>query len=870
MAKTSTGLAERLRPPRRVPGGWDRPFLQEKLLMGLEGQLVLVSGPAGYGKTELMASVLDILQGQGEQAAWLSLSPAETEADALGLGLATAFGFTGPRSEVPYRLDEALEAIAAIPTKRLALFLDGAEPGHCHSLGALLRHMPDKLRLVLATRGETGIPLSRHRMRGLLTEIDAADLVFTRSEMRRLMGQLNVPEFDRFQQLTLGWPAIARLAAARLSSSLQADERESLLSGTHRDYRAFLREEVFVGLEDDAAKLLGASACLDEIPPALAHRLAGLGEANAAERLERLFPLMTALPQRPGWFALHPLVRAVLAAEADAGDLRRHHSQAAGWFAAHGQIEKAVRHAGQAGDFDLAVETIKAAGGVDVFLRFGYTVLRRLVRDIPPDVIHASPGLRLCSALVLAKEGQIASAREVIDELKALAREEGLADIPERVLIHIDSLIDIYEDCLFGDEQIDKLEASVRSYRLKDTWERGWLHNHLCIAHTRQGNLRLARLHALKALDCYREEEAAYAQAFMLIHLALVNLLGGRLAMATNYGRRAEDLIQRTQWSDDNLLSIARIPMAETLYQQGDIEAADAILAEAMPIVSRGEGWVDVFARGFVTFAHCRLRLKGINAAMAVADQAEEVAQERSLPRLQLVTDILRIELLTEAGLLAAATELACRLPDVADETAWPARREWRHAQIVLARLRLRCTDIEGAGSDLQAFLASSTEEDDALVGLTAEILLAQVAHEADDIAGALRHLIRAMTAAQPQELIQPFAVEGEPFRDLVRAVVRRHGLTAFSPDAAMFINRIVAIGNDGLRAQRTGMLSTREADVLTLLAAGRSNKEIARELGITEATTKFHLKNLFAKLGASRRTMAVSVAKTMGLLDAD
>ena len=62
-------------------------------------------------------------------------------------------------------------------------------------------------------------------------------------------------------------------------------------------------------------------------------------------------------------------------------------------------------------------------------------------------------------------------------------------------------------------------------------------------------------------------------------------------------------------------------------------------------------------------------------------------------------------------------------------------------------------------------------------------------------------------------------------------------------------------------------LLSPRERRVLDLLAQGRSNKEIARELGVSANTVKTHLANLYAKLGARRRTEAVAVARRSGVI---
>jgi len=83
---------------------------------------------------------------------------------------------------------------------------------------------------------------------------------------------------------------------------------------------------------------------------------------------------------------------------------------------------------------------------------------------------------------------------------------------------------------------------------------------------------------------------------------------------------------------------------------------------------------------------------------------------------------------------------------------------------------------------------------------------------------------------------------------------------------AGDLIGRITRQAADG-DAPRIAGLSIREREVLDELANGRSNKEIARLLDMTEHTVKFHLKNIFAKLGAERRTEAVARAKLLKLI---
>jgi DNA-binding NarL/FixJ family response regulator len=63
--------------------------------------------------------------------------------------------------------------------------------------------------------------------------------------------------------------------------------------------------------------------------------------------------------------------------------------------------------------------------------------------------------------------------------------------------------------------------------------------------------------------------------------------------------------------------------------------------------------------------------------------------------------------------------------------------------------------------------------------------------------------------------------------------------------------------------------LTPREREVLALVAAGRTNRQIAEELFISESTAGVHVSNILSKLGVSTRTEAANVALSQGLVDA-
>jgi LuxR family maltose regulon positive regulatory protein len=879
----------RLRPPRTLITAIERPYLHSLVLNGLERQVVVLQAPAGFGKTEQLASVYracerleDIVSG------WLTLSAIHCDPAILMADLSMVLGCRSTVSD----LDGLFDELTTRPS-RTVLFLDGIEDlgrlpaGSC--LDRLLRNPPDNLRIAIATNGRFPLPLARLNLRGLVTTIDADQLAFTRSEIRRIVGRtIATAELEAVHDLTGGWPALVQLIAERVRNDGTVSP-STLREVCRLAVGDYIEQVVLADLPASLRDSLPACAVLDQFNIELAHVLSG--NSLDPDDLRGQDPIVSVVAigdRAPGWYQMHPAVKAHLIAQliARSSDgVALLNRRAASWFAGCGALEKAVSHAARGGDFALAAETIRGAGGVTLFIRAGHTVLDRLINDLPVDVINRSPSLSLCYALVLAKRGRIAASRSTIERLKQADMTDGaeFAAIPGSTLAHIESLIDVYEDSHLEDAEIERFESTVGGFGPECTWERGWLYNHLCIAYTRRGDLELARLSAVKALACYRDEGAAYSQIFMLIHLGLVNILTGSFSAALAFARDAQDLIQRTQWSDENLRAIANIPLAEVLYQQGDLALAERLLDESVAPMCNGEGWVDIYIRLFAVLARCRMRACGLDAAIAVVDRAEEVAIDRKLPRLQLGANILRVELFAKAGMLESAEHLAREVAIELDDRTSGKSSTWRERNaFLLARARLRFAQdrSEEANADLRQIFDNADGNGCGYDKLFASILSTEVAWALGQHADALVHLQAAIALARPHEFTQAFIDAGPAFTATLRLIVRRFGLNRFSADAVDFISRIV--GHSVHRPQRRavaesdsknkhwrtmeGLLSQREREVLALLSNGQSNKEIARALDLSEATVKFHLKNLFAKLGVSRRAMALSVAKRLNL----
>lgn len=895
-AKAGGPAAPRFRPPRMLFSAIDRPAVLARIGDGLARQIAKVHSPPGFGKTAALKAAYericvdrhvfgDIFPGGVAHCGWLTLpqfctDPAEACADlAVALGQAELVRPT---------VKSMLEAVYARPGCTV-LFLDEIDeptsPAFTELLAELFLTAPDNLRIAAASRRSPKLPLARLGVRGLVAEVTAQDLAFTRSELRTLFARtLASSEIEDFLGITRGWPALVQIARDLLAAPMAAEDRRALLQGEHRALHAYVGEVLAGMVSPSLHHMLRISAILDEFSPELAEHLSGMKmEPADIHSLDDFYPLIEKSGVRPGWYRLHPVLNKCLAAEVAAdpqASEAKLHSDAALWFTRQGLLEKAVSHAAQGGNFSLAAYTIRQAGGVNLFIRAGHTVLEALIGDLPASVIHESPSLMLCHVLVLAKRGDVQTARERLETLKA----SGVLDDHESSTIdrltfeHIDGMIDIYEDLRLDEEGVRWLESLAAGLPPQSTWDLGWIHNHLCIAYTRMGKLDLARRSALKGLACYREEKTVYAEVFMLVHLGLVNTLVGNFSAALSFCREAQERARGAEWKDSNLEAICHVAAAEIHYQHGEIGLVEKSLSEAMKPIVRGEGWVEIFSRLFWNLARSRLRLSGLDLAMAAIDKAEEVSVERALPRLKTATDIMRIDIFSRSGLIESATaiveRLSCGMEDAVAKGMWTWREE---NDFRLARARLRTVQGRCAAAmvDLEAVMAGSRANGSGYYILAAEVLATRVSWENGHYSQSLAYLQAAIARARSHEIIQLFVDEGLEFAAILRAIVRRFGLKVFSADGVDFISRVIGqrallpgerASRKGAEEKKRSLLSAREQEALLLLRKGKSNKEIARDLGLSEATIKFHMKNIFSKLGVSRRSMAVAVSLHLNL----
>ncbi|HEY3473322.1 MAG TPA: hypothetical protein VGK56_01860, partial [Anaerolineales bacterium] len=403
-------------------------------------KLTLISAPAGYGKTTLLAewaraSSLPVawLTITGEEdniesflryllAAWERVQPAISE---------TTFGILvrSQRPDIKMALRAFLDVATELP-EPLVFVLDDyhliEDPEIHDAVGFLLEHLPAQLHFILASRSDPPLPLSRYRARGQLMEIRAGDLHFSMSEttefLTRFMGlELSPDNIASLHASTEGWAAGLTLAALTLRGRERVPEGTSIVSGRQRFIADFLSEEVLAQLPTNMQDFLLRTSLLDRLCGSLCDAITTQKNGQAMlESLERENLFIVPMDERREWYRYHNLFTNFLRGELARrypDEIRELHRRAGEWYLAHEFPEEAFRHAVASEDAGLAFEIFvkylgaKITGGE-------IRVVTGWIDSLPQKWYSAHPELGLARAAWMIATGAFASAVSSIDEIE--------------------------------------------------------------------------------------------------------------------------------------------------------------------------------------------------------------------------------------------------------------------------------------------------------------------------------------------------------------------------------------------------------------------------------------------------------------------
>lgn len=420
-----------------------RPRLVRMFSDAVDARLVLVSAPAGFGKT---TAAVDWLSHSEVHCAWLSLDSDDNDLPRFLRYLWTAVRGSpsrpGQAGSGPPDATETIGEIVAMLSRIAVPAVIVLDDFHVivsaevqAAVRLLLEHLPDHDRLVILGRHDPVLPLSLLRARGQLLDLRADVLAFTVDEagafLRERMGlDLSRADVTALGAGTEGWPAVVQLAGVWLSGAPATSARVHDLVASNRFVLDFISDEVLFDLSSDTLDFLLRTSLLERLTGGLCDAVTGRDDGGAMlEHLERSNLLVQPLDEGPEWYRYHRLFADVLRARLSAShaqDLPVLHRRAAGWYDEHGYAADAIEHALSCGDWDFA-SGLLAKGSAAVIHAAEYGTLLGWLDRLPVAVVREDSLLSTRYAWALALAGRVDDVeRRLTDAEKALPRAQQL------------------------------------------------------------------------------------------------------------------------------------------------------------------------------------------------------------------------------------------------------------------------------------------------------------------------------------------------------------------------------------------------------------------------------------------------------------
>jgi ATP/maltotriose-dependent transcriptional regulator MalT len=911
---------------------------RERLLKDLDAvsahRFTLLSASAGSGKTTLLSTWAAHMRSSARAVAWLSLDEWDNDPIRFWSSVIAAL-----RMYLPAVGEDALHMLStpqpapirAILTtlineileqgSEIILVLDDyqiIEDQAIHeALTFLLDHLPVNLHLVLASRIDPDLPLSRWRMRGQMLEIRDPDLSFTQEEATSFLVQtpgfpFSVEEVNLLQDRTKGWIAGLQLATLALR---RREDRATFLqtfTGGHRYLMDYIQQEILKQQPMHLQQFLLQIAVLPRLNASLCQAVTGEPACQKLlEALERNNLFLIPLDEQRQWYRFHDLFREVLLAHLQATQAEHVPSvwlRAARWYESRGEMREAIAHALEAADFSYAASLLEQTAE-DIWLRGETHTLYRWITALP-DVVagkHARLVLTIAYYLIASfastTDAQQMKVHMQVEQLMArvegVLRQQGNATLsPDEVavlqrrlrLLHAWMLL--LEATTTGDVKFLHLSSQAMPHGEGEDeiiWQMIPYFNRFVRYYTflREGGVVVPELQEMKLR--VSQERNRYAILKVTQWLALASVRAGQLHLAYQEGLAVQTLLQQIE-GHVTLAGYGDWGLADVLYQWNRLAEVHA-LAEKM--VHDAIAWqqIELQCGGYVFSALYALATRDLESAYQAIQGMEQLLQQERWKTFWApwITTI-RVRYWLATNNLAAANDWATHV--IFHTESWNPRRKVEFLTLIhlycaqqrytwaiemLERFRIYL-DLPGDIFDTIGFLALS------LVAL----------HHAGKYAQACGIAARLFALTEPEGFLRVYLDEGEPMRRVLQELLIAPGedtsfsrsyvsvlLAAFEHEEqshADMADAPPATSQETLsplpqntsallaQAALSEPLSPQELRVLRLLVAGRSNPEIASALVVSVNTVKTHVQSMYRKLGVTNRVEASAVARNLHL----
>lgn len=909
----------------------NRPRLVDRLNKGLQPgiKLILISAPAGFGKTTL---AVEWARSTGFPVAWLALDSADNDPIRLWHYLLAAFQTIHP--EIGKTAFEALQVPQPPPLETLVtllindlitvqapflLLLDDYHllevPAIHTSLNFFIDHLPPNAHLVVLTRADPPLHLARRRGRGEVIEVRAADLRFDLDEVRQFLTgtmklDLSHQDLAALENRTEGWIAGLQLAAISLQGREDPHDLVSALSGDDRYIADYLIEEVLQSQPENIQHFLLQTSILERLSAALCeavtveHVLPGSQPEVPSSALSILNYLdqsnlfIIPLDNHRGWFRYHTLfaqlLRQHLIRTSAPGLVLDLYRRASKWHLENGFSVQAVEYALTSRDFETAAQMIESIVE-NLFFLSELNTLVRWSEILPADVLSVHP--KLCLALGWAANAT--NHPEVHEKLiRMVERWTGMT---------VEQFLALDEPVVAGMEQIKVsalIELSVQRTRIfldhgdtrtiLDQYERIWpylftdrgslayLFNSpsslrspfaliVALAQEMEGDI----LSASEGFETTAREaklaENLFVVALALGHLGMTQITLGRLNEAEETFMHALQIAMDFNQQKMPFFGMAQIGLGCLAYERNDFAKAESHLEAGISLGHLWQSW-EVLMPGYIAFARLRFTQRNEAAAFQALDNLAHMAQ--SLATVVMDTgNLWQAYFYMRLGQTGKAADLLRQIGLKIERDAVPEKTD---QALMLSRLLMESGDYEAASRILTTQLERAEGGGQWGSWIQAGVLLSHVDFLQGQKEQAIDLFAKALAKAEPEGYVRTFLDEGTGVVELLRYWANQGHSYAIKlmelskPDPVMGPPNHEPVGEvkSVSSPQLVEPLSQRELEILRLVAAGASNADIAQKAFISLNTVKKHITNIYGKLNVTTRLQAVEKARELGFLE--
>ncbi|MDY7031327.1 MAG: LuxR C-terminal-related transcriptional regulator [Thermodesulfobacteriota bacterium] len=890
-------LRTKLCVPPPLSSWISRSHLIKRMDEGFERKLTCISAPAGFGKTTLL---VDWIHQNKIPVAWLSVDKGDNDPvyflSYVITGLQTLETGTGKaaltmlQSPQPPPIESVLinliNDVIRIPTD-MALVLDDyhlVDAKSIHDLITfLLENLPEQMHMIIATRSDPPLPLmARLRSQNQLTELRAADLSFTADETSILFNEnlnlrLSTEDIHLLETRTEGWIAGLQLAALSLSGRKDPSGFLKAFKGDNRYIADYLTEEVLNRQPEYLRNFLLQTSILGRLSGSLCDTVTlQENSQQVLNTLEKANLFIIPLDDERCWYRYHHLFADLLKQRLrmkQSNLVSELHRRASQWFAKNGFKDEAIDHAFAAKDYNQAAQLIEEIAGVD-WDRANESRLIRWFRKLPNEQICANPKLCIFYAKELSQSGYLEDAEMRLQTAENIIESTSNSELRKEDLYGRIAVIRAYISTRKGDVSriVNLSNQALESLSQRDLIWRSVAATTLGFAYILSGAGDM-----VKAQQAFSEAQKICVAAGNMYHNIYTNMCLGAVMLSRGQFTEAKDIYQQSI-SLANESNLSQTELMGSLYGNlGMIFCEWNDLDEGIRLMNKGIK-LNEQGRDPEALTNCRINLlraliyrMDLVGAFRVLEKINESTRDFMLSPLTMnVIAFFNVFFwLVNGNLNAALKWVKERGLSVDDELT--NLHEFEHLALVcilIAQERL-----DDADQLLRRLIENAQAGDRVYLMIEMRLWRAMIFKAKQDTAAALSELQLALALAEPGGLIMIFVSKGKPVAELLEEMlnVKKH-----APDntkagfSRSYAKKIMMAFKASTPPKIEGLLeplSERELEVLSLITAGFSNREIAEKLFISLNTVKTHTKNINSKLNVNSRIKAVARAKEMGLL---